>query len=707
MLHRLFTFLLVSIVSAVPLSAAAADELQISEIFTAVPPWGALPSKFLWSPDGRSFLYELSSQDPAQAPAVRQYDVQSGGSRVLVDPARYPGKPETPDNVAWSPDGTQLAFSVHGRLYVRDIATNFEREIAPNVSDVQWSPKGSALAYTRNADLYVAGLKPNLRIIRLTSDGVPNAILNGDVDWLYHEEFDTQHGFAWSPDGNSIAYVRMDERAVTSFPIVNFLRTDNTVAYQRYPLAGERNPHVSLHIVDVQHRSDRLVYDGAARDEYLPAIGWKPASHALIAEVLDRAQKNARVVAWDGTRSELYEQRDDKWVDALQLPYWLRGGASLWVLERDNVAGLYLRDARGRFKRLTAKYRVDSVLFVNEKQRVAYVTAAYPTRRDRAVLAVPLDGGAPANVTPAPGSHSVAMAPTGALFIDTHSTLNDPPAVDLIEMPSGSVRATLAAENASLKSRLLPVRMLSVPSKYGALDAYEIRPAGFTPARKYPVIIYVYGGPEAPTTANAFGNARGLYHNVLAQHGFIVFSIDGPASQIDDESNVRMLYHNLGPASLLGQKIGVEYLRSLPYVDAARIGIWGWSFGGYETLYALTHSDLFKAGAAGAPVTDWRLYDSAYTERYMGTPSSDPAAYNASSVLQAAQPPAGDVLVSHGTADDNVHMANSVSLLQRFVTADRAHIDFMAYPGQRHGFTALPDLRHLYERMLNWWMTHL
>lgn len=688
------------------LPARAANDLQIADIFTATPPWGALATKILWAPDGRSFLYIESSQDPRQPLPIRQYDVQTGESRVLIDPERYPGEAQTPQNLAWSPDAARVAFSVHGRLYVRDIATNLERAIASKVSDVQWSPKGDAIAYTREADLYVALLRPKLRTIQLTSDGSPNTILNGDVDWLYHEELDAQRGFVWSPDGNAIAYMRMDERGVTSFPIVDFLQRDNGVTYQRYPLAGERNPGVTLHIIDIQTRRDRTVYDAAAHDEYLPAFAWKPASRTLIAEVLDRSQKTVRVLSVDGDRSELFQQHDDKWVDVVALPYWLRG-ASLWVLERENVPGVYLSDAPERFKRLTGAYRVDSIVSVDEKKRVAYVVAAYPTRRDRSLLAVPLDGGSPVNLTPPAGAHEVVMAPGSAHFVDTHSTLNDPPAVDLVETSSGAVRATLAAQSIALKSRLLPVEMLTVPSQYGNLDAFMIKPPGFDPSRKYPVIVYVYGGPEAPTTANAFGNGRGLYHQVLAQHGFIVFSIDGPASQIDNENHVRMLYHNLGPASLQGQKIGVEYLKSLPYVDPSRIGIWGWSFGGYETVYALTHTALFKAGAAGAPVTDWRFYDSTYTERYMGLPAGDSRPYDDSSTLNAAHLLHGDLLVNHGTADDNVHISNSISLLQQAITADRGRVDFMAYPGQRHGFTALPDLQSLYERMLNWWMAHL
>ncbi len=686
---------------------AAVTLLQIADIFTATPPWGSQPVKVLWAPDGRSFLYVLSSQEPRQALAIRQYDVRTGASRVLIDPAHYGSEAQTPQNLAWAPDGLQLAFTERGQLFVRDMATNLERPVASGVSDMAWSPQSDAIAYTRDADLYVAQLKPKLHTIRLTADGDPDNVLNGDVDWLYHEEFNTQHGFAWAPDASAIAYVRMDERAVTRFPIVDFLKRDNSVTYQRYPLAGEHNPGVSLHSIDLQTKHDRLIYDAASRDEYLPAIAWKPATHTLLAEILDRGQKSVQVTAWDGTRSVLFAQRDSKWVDAVPLPYWLRGGASLWVLERDNVSGLYFRDVRGAFKRLTGSYKVDSIYSVDEKKRIAYVGAAYPTRRDRALLAVPLDGGSVANLTPAPGAHSVVMAPGNVFFVDTHSTLNDPPGVDLVDTAAGRVLASLAPENAALKSRLLPVEMLSVPSPYGNLDAYMIKPAGFNPAHRYPVIVYVYGGPEAPTTADAFPNTRGLYHQVLAQHGFIVFSIDGPASQIDNEANVRMLYHNLGQASLLGQKIGVDYLKSLPYVDPSRIGIWGWSFGGYETVYALTHSDMFKAGAAGAPVTDWRFYDSAYTERYMGLPSESASAYDASSAVHAAQSLNGDLFVVHGTSDDNVHMANSVALLQQTIAADRARVQFMAYPGQRHGFTALADLQNLYERMLDWWTAHL
>ena len=702
-------WVLVLALALIGANQSATAPLTLDEIFAPAPPWGSHPSKIAWSPDGTSFVYVLASQDPAQAVPLRQYDVGSGRSRIVIDPASYGAKAQTPANVAWSPDGRFLAFTERGTLFVRDMSTGLDRTIASDVDDVLWSPLGKALAFVRNADLYVANLEPQLRVLRLTLGGLPGAILNGGVDWVYGEEFSMQHGFAWSADGREIAYLQMDERAVNTFPLVDYLNAGNTVTYQRYPLAGDRNPRVSLRVADVTTLAARIVYDAGARDEYLPFLGWKPFSHTIVAELIDRSQQRVRIVQFDRSRAApetIYQQRDVKWVDALPLPFWQQGGASLWILERDNVPGLYLRDERGRLKRLTGNYRVETLLGVNQKRQRAYVVAAYPTRRDRSLLAIPFDGGAPQNVTPAPGNHSVVLAPTEDLFVDTHSTLDDPPQTDLTAI-DGAVRATIIERAEALRDRLLPTHMLSVDSSYGKLDALIIEPPDFDPSRKYPVVMYVYGGPESPTTRNEFGFARGLFHQVLARSGFVVFSIDGPASQIDNEGHVRLAHHNLGPASLVGQEIGASYLRSQPYVDSSRIGIWGWSFGGYEAAYALTHSTLFKAAVAGAPVTDWRFYDSIYTERYMGPPQNDPRAYDAGSVVRGVPNMHGSLLIVHGTSDDNVHLANTIALLQAAISAGKTNVDFMPYPRQKHAFAALQDLRDLYGRMLEWWSQHL
>lgn len=697
------------------LTLPARAALTLDEVFGVTPPWGAQPSRITWAPDGKSFLYVLATQDPFQTIPVHQYDLQSLSDRILIDPAKY-RENTTPGALAWSPDSRYLAFTLRGTLYIRDLATNLDRTIDRKVSDPQWSPRGNAVAYIKSADLFIASLAPKVAISRLTHDGRENQILNGGLDWVYPEELSTPHGYTWSPDGTAIAYMRMDERAVTAFPIVDFLATDNVLTPQRYPLAGESNPRVSLRLIQIASRKDSLIYDAGKNDEYLPFFGWNPNSRELIVELLNRAQTDLRVLGWPQTGSApqtIYHQSDPKWLDDVRLPTWLADGRSLWVLDREGTPGLYLRTGDGGLTRLTGAYRTDSLLGIDPKSLVAYVTAAYPTRRDRSLLAVPLASGSLRNLTPAAGAHSVSVSIFANAFVDTHSTMNDPPQTDLEILAEGTVSKTLAVRNDSLRADLLPAEMLSVDSPYGKLDAYMIKPASFDEIRmtrpdyKFPVIVYVYGGPGAPTTANAFGEQRGLYHQLLAQNGFIVFSIDGPASQVDSDANVQLLYRNFGPGSLLGQEIGVRYLRSLDYVDPNRIGIWGWSFGGYETAYALTHSDLFKAGAAVAPVTDWHYYDTIYTERYMGKPQENRTAYDTSSVLPAAAHLHGDLLISHGTSDDNVHMANTISLLQAFIDADRTNVDLMVYPRRTHSIAGIAQRRDLYGHMLQWWLKHL
>ena len=707
--------MLAAAVALQALAARGASDLTPDEVFALAPPWGSQPDRVTWSPDGRSFLYVLPTQDPASALPVRQYDTVTGNDRVVIDPQRYGKQAKTPDRLVWSPDGKSIAFQEDGTLYVRDLQTNIDRAIDKDAQDAQWSPHSDALAYVKNADLYVARLDQKLAIRRLTTGGSDRNVLNGALDWVYPEELGTEHGFAWAPDAHAIAYMQMDERPVTQFPIADFLKDDNTVEWQRYPLAGERNPKAVLHVIDLALSRDRIVYDAGARDEYLPFFEWKPKTDTLVAETLDRAQQHLRVftIAPNGAQQTLYAQADAKWVGAVEgngdvrLPQWLPDGSTLWVLDRDGRSGLYRRSPSGSLSRLTGTYRVFDLLAIDAAGASAYVSAAYPTRRDRALLAVPIGGGVPVNLTPAPGSHRVTLSQNAAFFVDQRSALNEPPSTELVDARTGQIKATLAPQNVQLRAQLLPTQMLGVPSPYGPLDATMLLPPNFDRHAKYPAIVYVYGGPAAPTTANAFGEQRGLYHQLLAQHGFIVFSIDGPASQVDSDAHVQLLYHNFGPGSLAGQRIGAEYLRSLPYVDPSRIGIWGWSFGGYETIYALTHTDLFKAGAAVAPVTDWHYYDTIYTERYMGTPQAQPSAYDVSSNVKSAGSLHGDLLVSHGTSDDNVHMANTIALLQAFIESGKTGVDLFLYPRRTHSIAGVAQRRQLFEHMLEWWTRHL
>lgn len=694
-------------------AAPAQGALTPSSAFGKEPPWGRQPAAISWSHGGKRFTYVLPSQDPSEhlPLMLRRID---GAARVLLEPALFGKHGATPYNAGWSPKDRRIAVNAGGTLYVYTFATKALQKIASGVSDPQWSPNGNAIAFAKKANLYVAQLGAKIALQQITHGGTGNAILDGQLDWVYPEELGITHGFRWSPDGSKIAYLRLDERKVTRFPLTDFLPKNGRVNYQRYPLAGEKNPAASLHVIDLATKTDRLLYNAAPKDRYIAAFSWRPKSDDLITEILNRREQWLRVEslpAAGSAPSTLYRQRSPSWVDVIALPTWLPDGSSLWVLDRENLRSLYLRASDGSLRRITGDYNLGSEYATNglvaagKSGTRAWVYADYPTRRNRALLEVDLRSGALKDLTPERGVHRIAFAPATHAFVDTYSSMNRVPEVAL-HVPSQAPQI-LAAPDASLQSMLLPVRRFEVPSKYGALDAWMIRPPHFDPHRKYPVVVYVYGGPAAPTTTNGFGYTMELMHDLLAQEGIIVFSIDGPASQIDNDKHVRLLLHNFGPGSLAGQRIGARYLASLPYVDAKRIGIWGWSFGGYETIYALEHSKRFVAGLAVAPVTDWHLYDTIYTERYMGLPQKHPHAYDRSSNLFDVAHLNGPLQIMHGTSDDNVHMANTVAFLQKTILAGLTDVNVMLFPRKTHSIAGLMQRRTLWERMLIYWRSVL
>ena len=694
-------------------AAPAHGALTPSSAFGKEPPWGRQPAAISWSHGGKRFTYILPSQDPSEHLPLMLHTL-GGAARVLLAPDRFGKHGATPYNAGWSPNDRRIAVNAGGSLYVYTFATQALQKIASGISDPQWSPNGRAIAFAKKSNLYVATLAPKIALDRLTNGGSGNAVLDGQLDWVYPEELGIAHGFRWSPDGSKIAYLRLDERNVTRFPLTDFLPKNGRVNYQRYPLAGEKNPAASLHVVDLATKTDRLLYDAAPKDRYIAAFAWRPKSDDLVTEILNRRERWLRVESFpgDGTAPTLlYRQSSPSWVDVIALPTWLPNGSSLWVLDRDNLRSLYLRNVDGSLRRITGDYNLGSEYATNglaaagKRGLHAWVYADYPTRRNRALLKVDLRNGALKDLTEARGVHRIAFAPATHAYVDTYSSMNRVPEVTL-HLPSQAPQV-LAAADASLQSMLLPVKRFEVPSKYGPLDAWMIRPPHFDPHRKYPVVVYVYGGPAAPTTTDGFGYTMELMHDLLAQEGIIVFSIDGPASQIDNDRHVRLLLHNFGPGSLLGQRIGARYLASLPYVDAKRIGIWGWSFGGYETIYALEHSKRFVAGLAVAPVTDWHLYDTIYTERYMGLPQKHPHAYDRSSNLLDVAHLNGPLQIMHGTSDDNVHMANTVAFLQKTILAGLTDVNVMLFPRKTHSIAGLMQRRTLWERMLIYWRSIL
>jgi dipeptidyl-peptidase-4 len=679
--------------------------LTVNDVVAQHPVSGNPPSAFSWAPDGWAYVYSVPSAREGQPPVLRLHDMRTNRDRSLFRAAseRRGSRSRDIAEVVWSHDSRHLALINAGVLEIVDPFTGREQRLASGADDPQWSPDDRHVAYVHDNDLYIAGAA-NHRITRLTATGSATRI-NGDPDWLYSEEMNVEHAYAWSPGGRRIAYLSFDESPVRPFPIQDYVPRINVVEEQRYPLAGDANPRVSLHVVDLASRRSRLLYDGGPRDEYVLSPCWSPAG-VLLDQILDRAQRHLRWVAFarDGRAHVVVRESNSKFVDVEPLPHWSAHGRRLYLLsERGGRQSLWRIDlASGRARRITGAYTVASVVRLDAEAGIAYVEAYYPTRRDRSLLAVRLRDGHVTDLTPSSGVHDVVMAPHAPNFIETESALNVPPLI-VRRMLGGRSRAVLFRTPDLARFDLGTVRALEIPSQWGPLDATLVVPAGFDTKKRYPVIFTPYGGPLGVADDEAVDRWPGLFPFLLAQRGFLVFTVSGPASRIDSAADERMFYHSMGEIALAGQLAGAAWIRQQSFADPARFGISGWSYGGYLTAFAMTHAPrVFRSGIAGAPPADWRYYDTAYTERYMGLPSQQAAAYRATSVLPAAGRLRGSLLILQGTSDDNVHLMNSLALLNAFMQAGK-HVDYFVYPGERHGPHTIAHRRDIYTRMLLWW----
>jgi dipeptidyl-peptidase-4 len=692
-------------------SASVLADLAIRDLAGNALATGVPPSNFIWSDDGSHYVYSVPNAKDDAPPVLFVHDMRTGSDRKLfaAQSSARGSRSREIAQIVWSPDASHIALVRDGDLVVTAADGSRETKLAKDADDPQWSPDGRTIAYVHERDLYTIAFATK-RVTRLTHVDGPNRT-NGDPDWLYSEELDVAHAYRWSPDGSAIAYLSFDESRVTDFPIQTFLAApDNTVEHQRYPLAGEANPRVSLHVVGANGTGDRLVYDGAPRDEYLVSFTWTPDGTRIVDEILDRAQQHLRLVAFEraGTSSRtLLAESDSRFVNVSAPPRFLRDGRSfLWISERAGIASLYrVSTATGAMQRLSGTTPIGAIDRVDEKRGLAYVSALYPTRREHALLGLSIAGDSrvPLDLTPERGSHAVSMPERGASFIDSYSSLTSPPTI-VRGSTESRARAVLFRSKSLARYALGAASPIAIDSPYGKLDASLVLPVDFDATKRYPVVVNVYGGP-LPVSAGGEADDKwpGLFTHVLAERGFISLFIDGPASRNDRSDDVRMFSGKMGEAAILGPIAAADWLVKQPYVDPKRIGLFGWSYGGYLTAFTLTHApQLFASGIAGAPPVDWRFYDTAYTERYMGKPQQHRADYDRTAVLPAARALRAHLLVLQGSSDDNVHLMNSMTLLSAFVRAGK-QVDYFVFPGARHGPRGASNTRYLYAKMLEWW----
>jgi dipeptidyl-peptidase-4 len=683
-----------------------AAQLTVNDIVAQHPVDGNPPAAFTWAPNGSAYVYSVAGARENSAPAVWIHDMRTNSDRPLFHARseQRGSRSRAIAEIVWSHDSRTIALINAGALETIDPATGREIRLASDADDPQWSPDDRRIAYVHANDLYVVA-PATRRISRLTHTGSETRI-NGDPDWLYSEEMDVEHAYAWSPHGRRIAYLSFDDSPIRPFPIENYLPRISVVEEQRYPLAGDKNPRVSLNVVDVASGQAHKLYDGGPHDEYVLSFTWSPSGDVLLDQIIDRAQKHLRWVAFarDGSSRTVVQESDPKFVDVQPVPSWSKDGRSLFLLsQRQNTQALWRVGVRnGTAHRITGNYTILSVLRLDDSGKTAYVEALYPTRRDLSLLRVSLGDGRVTDLTPGSGSHAVVLAQHAPDFIETDSSFNSPPVIYRRKAGS-SARAVIFRTPDLSRFNLGSVRALEVPSQWGTLDAQLVVPADFDPSKRYPVVFTPYGGPLGVSPNETANRWPGLFAFLLAQHGFLVFTISGPASYVDRASSQRMFYHRMGLIAMAGQVAGADWLKKQSYADGSRFGISGWSYGGYLTAFTMTHAPgVFRSGIAGAPPADWHFYDTAYTERYMGEPSQQRGAYEATSVLPAARNLIGTLLILQGTSDDNVHLMNSLSLIDAFMRAGK-HVDYFVYPGERHGPRKIMHRRDVDSRMLDWW----
>ncbi len=680
--------------------------LTVNDIVAQHPVNGSPPTAFTWAPNGSAYVYSVAGAREGDSPVLRLHDMRTNRDRALFKAAPEQRGSRSRDiaEIVWSHDSRRIALIDAGTLDVIDPVNGREERLVANADDPQWAPDDRRIAYVHENDL--CAVDPvSRRVTQLTTTGSPTRI-NGDPDWLYSEEMDVEHAYAWSPDGMRIAYLSFDESPIRPFPIENYVPRISTIEQQRYPLAGDKNARVSLNVVDVASRRSRMLYDGGPRDEYVLSFTWSPRGGVLLDQIIDRAQKHLRWLAFspNGASRTVTSESDRRFVDVEPLPKWSTDGRNLFLLsERGGRQSLWRIDVKsGAARQITGAYTVQSIVRLDDASDYAYVEAYYPTRRDRSLLRVSLADGHVDNLTPGSGSHNVVFAEKSPNFIETDSALNAPPVISRRVLGRAS-HAEIFRTPDLARFNLGTVRALEIPSQWGPLDATLVVPANFDAAKRYPVIFTPYGGPIGIGDNESVNRWGGLFPYLLAQHGFLVFTISGPASNVDRASAERMFYHRMGEIAMAGQLAGVKWLEKQPYVDSSRLGLTGWSYGGYLTAFTMTHAPgVFRSGIAGAPPADWHFYDTAYTERYMGLPAQQRAAYRATSVLPSAARLDGSLLILQGTSDDNVHLMNSLSLLDAFMRAGK-HVDYFVYPGERHGPRKIMHRRDVYSRMLDWW----
>ena len=685
----------------------AAQQLSMDAIFGDT--GERRPSALSWSPDGTRLAY-LWGDDEERALWV--VDARTGEYRPKIKLAELAEQIDGLgiDTYHWMPAADSVLIESGGDLFVASLGDASVRRLTETdavEADPKPSPDGDRVAFVRGEDLWMVDVASGDET-RLTHGGEPGVLLHGQTDWVYWEELwgRDSTGYWWSPEGDRIAYYEFDERPVREYALVDFQQHYPDVEWQKYPKAGEDNPVVRVGVLALESGETTWMATGDDQEWYLPRVDWLPGG-GLAVQRLDRDQSRLDLLRCDagsGLCETWVSERRDTWVDVSDDYHFLADGRLIWPSERSGWNQLYLIEASGEVANTisAADGAVTALAGVDADGAVIYQGYSAPPlgALGRQLHRVSLSGDTGELISASDGWTSTLLAPGGRFRIDTTSTASIPP-IQVLRRSDDTEVGRLPYQAPDFDLGALPQREFFTfrDAEGRDLPASMIRPTDFDPTRSYPVIMYHYGGPESQVILDAWSmRSRELWTRMMAERGFVMFSVDNPGSNYFGQQGADQLHRRFGAVNLAAQQAGVAHLATLDWVDTDRIGLWGWSGGGSNTLYSVLNSPgTWRAAVSGAPVTDWRLYDTIWTERYLDHPEDNPEGYRDSSAVTWAGQLDDALLLVHGTADDNVHPQNSLVMTQALVEAG-VPFDLAIYPRQKHGLRG-KAARHFYEKM--------
>lgn len=686
-----------------------------------------------WLEDGSGYTTLEDSEDHEEGKDIVRYEPQTGRREVIVPAARLipegESKPLEIDDYSWSPDAKKLLVftntkrvwrkNTRGDYWVLDLTDWKLQKLGQDAEPstlmfAKFSPDGRRVAYVHKNNLYVQNLA-NLRIRQLTED-TSETIINGTSDWVYEEEFRLRDGFRWSPTGKLIAYWQFDTEGVRTFHLINY--TDSLypkLTSFKYPKVGQTNSACRIGVISSKGGKTRwLDSSDDPRNHYIPEMDWAANSRTIVLQQLNRLQNTNQVILANARKAgvrKILAERDEAWVEVHGDVKWLQKGKSFtWLSERDGWCHLYLVSHQGRKITLLTpgEFDVISVEGIDEEAGWVYYIASPDDPTQRYLYRAALDGSGRIERITRPdkgGTHSYQFSPDSRWAFHTYSSFGTPPITELVSLPEHKTVRALA-DNSELRAKLEKLKkclteFFRVDIGDGVLlDAWCIKPVDFDPEKRYPLLMHVYGEPAGQTVLDKWGGEKYLWHMMLAQQGYLVMSVDNRGTPAPRGRHWRKcIYRQIGILASADQAAAARaIIKSQPHVDPNRIGIWGWSGGGSMSLNAIfRYPDLYRTAMAIAFISDQHFYDTIYQERYMGLPSDNEQGYKNGSPITFAHQLKGNLLIVHGTGDDNCHYQSCEALVNELIKHNK-HFTMMAYPNRSHSIKEGENTkRHLYE----------